>query len=150
MTDKTIGTVNQLIAMCRDGEDHYASAAEKAGDAQAKALFTEAAALHREIGAALQPLVKEAGGSPAEGGTLAGKTRQMVGTLKATFASDTEQTLASALEGTEEATVDAFQKALEEPITDPARVLIAAKLPPLREMRDRVQALRHGMAAAKS
>jgi uncharacterized protein (TIGR02284 family) len=145
MTDKTIGTVNTLIAMCRDGEDHYASAAEKAGNGQAKALFAEAAALHREIAAELQPLVKEAGGSPAEGGTLAGKTRQMVSSLKATFASDTEQTLVSALESTEEAAVDAFQKALEEPISDQAREVVAQKLELLRPLRDRLAQLQHGM-----
>lgn len=148
MTDKTFGTLNHLIAVCRDGEDHYASAAEKVSDERAKALFSEAAALHREIGAELQPLVRQAGGSPAEGGTLAGKTRQMVSSLKATFANDTEQTLASALESTEEAAVDAFEKALEEPIADQARGLVAQQLEQLRSMRDRVRQLRHGMATA--
>jgi uncharacterized protein (TIGR02284 family) len=148
MADKTLGTVNHLIAVCRDGEDHYASAAEKAGDERAKALFAEAAALHREIGAELQPLVRQAGGSPAEGGTLAGKTRQMVGALRATFASDTERTLAAAVASTEEAAVEAFEQALEEPIADPARELVAQKLELLRSVRDRVHQLRQSMATA--
>jgi hypothetical protein len=72
----------------------------------------------------------------------------MVSSLKATFANDTEQTLASALESTEEAAVDAFEKALEEPIAEQARGLVAHQLEQLRSMRDRVRQLRHGMATA--
>jgi uncharacterized protein (TIGR02284 family) len=146
--DKTAGTLNRLIAVCRDGEEFYGYAAQKVSRPQLQELLRETAGLHREIADALRPHVSGAGASPAEGGTLAGKTRQMVSSLKATFANDTEQTLASALESTEEAAVDAFEKALEEPIADQARGLVAHQLEQLRSMRDRVRQLRHGMATA--
>lgn len=148
MTDKTIGTVNHLIAVCRDGEEFYNRAAEKTGNERLRAIFQEAALLHREIGAELQPFVKSAGGSPAEGGTLAGKARQVVGTLKATFTSKTDETLVAELQEAEGAAIAAFENALDEPIREDAREFVATKLKELEGTRDRIRSLEREVATA--
>ena len=147
MTDKTLGTLNHLIAVCRDGEEFYGRAADKAEQERLRTVFREAALLHREIGAELQPFVKSAGGSPAEGGTLAGKARQVVGTLKATFTSNTDQTLVSELEDAEGAAIAAFEQALKEPIREDAREFIATKLAELRGTQERIRELQRLVAA---
>jgi uncharacterized protein (TIGR02284 family) len=148
MTDKTIGTINHLIAVCRDGEEFYNRAADKTDNARLQTVFREAASLHKDIGAELQPFVKSAGGSPAEGGTLAGKARQVVGTLKATFTSDKDQTLVSELEDAEAAAIAAFENALNEPIQEEAREFVRTKLAELKGTRERIRSLQEVVAAS--
>jgi len=136
--DKTAGTLNQLIAVCRDAEEFYGYAADKVGASQLQPLLRETAGLHREIGDALRPHVSGAGASPAEGGTFAGKLRQMKGGLKATFASDTEAALVPELEETEQAVVQAFENALAEPMDPTAKTLVAGKLEVLKATHERI------------
>ena len=136
--DKTAGTLNQLIAVCRDAEQFYTYAADKVGSPQLQPLLRETAGLHREIGDALRPQVSGAGASPAEGGTFAGKLRQMKGGLKATFASDTEAALVPELEQTEQSVVQAFEGALAEPMDPAAKTLVAGKLEVLKATHARI------------
>ena len=136
--DKTAGTLNQLIAACRDAEEFYGYAAERVSGSQLPPLLRETAGLHREIGDALRPLVRGAGASPAEGGTLAGKFRQLKGGLKATLASDAEAALAPELEQTEQSVVQAFESALAEPIDPAAKTLVADKLGILKATQARI------------
>jgi uncharacterized protein (TIGR02284 family) len=136
--DKTAGTLNQLIAVCRDAEEFYTYAADKVGSSQLQPLLRETAGLHREIGDALRPHVSGAGASPAEGGTFAGKLRQMKGGLKATFASDTEAALVPELEQTEQSVVQAFEGALAEPVDPAAKTLVAGKLEVLKATHARI------------
>jgi uncharacterized protein (TIGR02284 family) len=130
--DKTVGTLNRLIAACRDGEEFYWYAAERVSKPQLQELLRATAGLHREIGETLRPHVGGAGASAAAGGTLAGKFRQLKGALKATWASDTERVLVPELEQAEQAVVQAFEQALAEPMADAARSLVAGKLEILR------------------
>ena len=136
--DTTAGTLNRLIAVCRDAEEFYGYAAEKVSGSQLQPLLRETAGLHREIGDALRPHVSGAGASPAEGGTLGGKLRQLKGGLKATFASDTEAALVPELEETEQTVVHAFESALGDPVNDEAKRLVADKLEVLKATRARI------------
>jgi uncharacterized protein (TIGR02284 family) len=88
--------------------------------------------LHREIGAALGPHVRDTGASAAEAGTFAGQFGQLEGGLEATWASDAERALVPELEQAEQAVVQAFEQALAEPMADAARSLVAGKLETLR------------------
>jgi uncharacterized protein (TIGR02284 family) len=135
--DRTADILNHLIAVCRDGEEFYGYAAEKVSRPQLQELLRETAALHREIGEALRPQVVGAGASPAEGGTLAGRLRQLKGGLKATLGADTERALVPELEQAERAIVQAFEEALAEPMPEAARTLIGGKLELLRATHDR-------------
>ena len=146
--DKTVGTLNHLIAVCRDAEEFYGYAADKVSGSQLQPLLRETAGLHREIGDALRPYVSDAGASPAEGGTLAGKFRQLKGGLKATFASDTEAALAPELEHTEQTVVQAFESALGDPVNEAAKTLIAEKLEVLRATHARIAEIARRTARA--
>lgn len=146
--DKTVGTLNQLIAVCRDAEEFYGYAAEKVSGAQLQPLLRETAMLHRQIGDELRPHVSRAGASPAEGGTLAGKIRQLKGGLKATLASDTEAALAPELEQTHEAAVQAFETALAEPMEPAAKTVVADKLEVLKATHGRIAEITRRAAPA--
>jgi len=136
--DKTAGTLNRLIAVCRDGEELYGYAAEKVRRPQLQELLRETAGLHREIADALRPHVSGAGASPAEGGTLAGKLRQLKGGLKATLTSDTEAALVPELAETEQTVVQAFEGALADPMAPAARTLVADRLEVLKATQSRI------------
>jgi uncharacterized protein (TIGR02284 family) len=139
--DTTGGTLNHLIAVCRDAEAFYGYAAEKVTGSQLQPLLRDAAALHREIRKALRPHVSGAGASPAEGGTLAGRFRQLKGGFKATLASDAEAALVPELEDVELAVVQAFEGALGDPVNDAARLLIADQLEVLKATHARIAAI---------
>ena len=139
--DKTVGTLNHLIAVCRDGEDFYGYAAEKVSAPELQQLLRETAGLHREVGDALRPHVSEAGASPAEGGTLAGKLRQLKGGFKAVLASDTEAVLVPELETAEQAVLQAFEGALAEPMDASAKAVVAEKLELVKTAHARIAAI---------
>ena len=146
--DKTVGTLNQLIAVCRDAEEFYGYAADKVSESQLQPLLRETAGLHREIGDALRPHVSGAGASPAEGGTFAGKFRQLKGGLKATLASDTEAALVPELEQTEQAVVQAFESALADPMAPAAKTLVTEKLEVLKATHARIAEIARRAAPA--
>jgi uncharacterized protein (TIGR02284 family) len=148
MADKTAGTLNHLIAVCRDAEEFYGYAADKVGGSQLQLLLRETAGLHREIGDALRPYVSGAGASPAEGGTLAGKLRQLRGGIKATLASDAEAALVPELEDTEQTVVQAFESALGDPVNDAAKRLITDKLALLKATHARIAEIARRTAQA--
>jgi uncharacterized protein (TIGR02284 family) len=136
--DETAGTLNHLIAVCRDAEEFYSYAAEKVSGSQLQPLLRQTAGLHREIGEALRPHVSGAGASPAEGGTIAGKLRQLRGGIKATLASEAEAALVPELEETHRTVVQAFESALDDPVNDAAKRLVAAKLEVLKATHGRI------------
>ena len=146
--DTTAGTLNHLIAVCRDAEALYGYAAEKVSGSQLPPLLRETAGLHREIGDALRPHVSSAGASPAEGGTLGGKFRQLKGGLKAIFAADTEAALVPELADTEQTVVRAFEGALGDPVNDAAKRVVADKLEVLKATHARIAAIARTAARA--
>jgi uncharacterized protein (TIGR02284 family) len=146
--DKTAGPLNHLIAVCRDAEQFYSYAAEKVSGSQLQPLLRQTAGLHREIGEALRPHVSGAGASPAEGGTLAGKLRQLKGGVKATLASDTEAALMPELEDTQQTVVQAFESTLGDPVDDAAKRLVAAKLEVLKATHARIAEIARRAAQA--
>jgi uncharacterized protein (TIGR02284 family) len=148
MADTTADSLNHLIAVCRDGEEFYGYAAEKVSGPQLQELLRETAALHREIAEALRPQVARSGVPPAEGGTLAGRLRQLKGGLKAAVVSDTERALVPELEQAGQAIVQAFEAALAQPMGDAAKALIAAQLELLRATHDRFAAVARRAARA--
>ena len=146
--DKTAGTLNRLIAVCRDGEEFYGYAAQKVSRPQLQELLRETAGLHREIADSLRPHVRGAGASPAEGGTLAGRFRQLKGGLKATLASDTEAALVPELEETEHTVVQAFESALADPVDPAAKTVIADQLEVLKATQARIAGIARRAAHA--
>lgn len=146
--DKTAGTLNRLIAVCRDGEELYGYAARKVSRPQLQELLRDTAGLHREIADALRPHVSGAGASPAEGGTLAGKFRQLKGGLKVTLASDAEAALVPELEEAEQTVVEAFESALADPIDAAAKTVVARRLEVLKATQARFAGIARRVAHA--
>jgi uncharacterized protein (TIGR02284 family) len=136
--DETAGTLNRLIAVCRDAEEFYGYAAEKVRGSQLQPLLRQTAGLHREIGETLRRHVSGAGASPAEDGTITGKLRHLRGGIKATLEADAGAALVPELEETHRTVVQAFESALDDPVNDAAKRLVAAKLEVLKATHGRI------------
>jgi uncharacterized protein (TIGR02284 family) len=145
--DRTAGTLNHLIAVCRDAEVFYGYAAGKVSGWQLPPLLRATASLHREIGQGLRTQVRGAGATPAERGTLAGTLRRLKGGLKATLTADTEAVLVLALQDTEQTVVEAFESALTGPIDAAARRRLADQLKVLKATHERIGEIARRAAA---
>jgi uncharacterized protein (TIGR02284 family) len=130
--DKTAATLTHLIAVCRDGEEVYGLAAEKVSKPQLPELLRATAGLHREIGEALRPHARDTAASTAPGGTFTDRFGQLEGGLDATSAAEAERALVPELEQAEQEVVQAFERALAEPMGAAARTLVLGKLEILR------------------
>jgi uncharacterized protein (TIGR02284 family) len=67
--DKTISTLNDLIAICKDGQQGFKTAADHAKGAAVKALFADYSLRCGSGAAELQGQVISLGGKPSDSGT---------------------------------------------------------------------------------
>jgi len=133
---KTTHTLNDLIAIARDGKDFYDEAAQKVENPELRALFNRIAGVKADIVAQLSSVVRSAGGQPETTGTLVGGMQQLYGKLRATLG-DTNYGYVAELEESEDRLLKAFDEALKDNDTPvAAREAAARLLPQVRECHD--------------
>jgi len=133
---KTTHTLNDLIAIARDGKDFYDEAAQKVENPELRALFNRIAGVKADIVAQLSGVVRSAGGQPETTGTLVGGMQQLYGKLRATLG-DTNYGYVAELEESEDRLLKAFDEALKDNDTPvAAREAAARLLPQVRECHD--------------
>lgn len=143
--NKTTHTLNDLIAIARDGQEFYAEAAQKVEDAELSALFSRIAGTKAKIVSELSSAVQAAGGTPDDDGTMVGTMQKMYGTIRAMLG-DTQYGYVAQLEESEDRLLHAFEDTIGDNDTPPAAREVASRLlPEVREahntMRDRKQAM---------
>lgn len=144
---KTTHTLNDLIAVARDGKTFYEEAAQKVDDRELSALFTRIATTKARIVDDLSTTVQSAGGKPDQHGTLVGGMQKMYGNLRASFG-DKRYGFVSELEESEDRLLHAFEDAIADSDTPaPARDIAARLLPEVKAchdvMRERKQVMQH-------
>lgn len=134
--NKTSHTLNDLIAIARDGKDFYLEAAQKVDNPELRALFDRIAGVKSDIVTQLSGVVRTAGGEPETSGTLVGGMQQMYGKLRATLG-DKNYGYVAELEESEDRLLKAFDEALKDKDTPQAAREVAARLQPqVRECHD--------------
>jgi uncharacterized protein (TIGR02284 family) len=83
--DDTVKTLNELIAVCEDGEKEFAEGAEIAEDTKLQLLFRQFAEECRDAGAELRAAAIALGGAPASEGTVVGAVHRGWLKLKSTI-----------------------------------------------------------------
>lgn len=140
-------SLNDLIAIARDGQDFYQEAQGKVDHPELSALFGRIAAVKGEIVSQLSATVESTGGDATGHGTMVGNMQQMYGKLRATFG-DKEYGYVAELEESEDRLLKAFRETVADGDTPPAaRSAAQALLPKVEEvhntMRDRKHAMKH-------
>ena len=144
---KTEHTLNDLIAIARDGHEFYTDAAQKVGDAELAALFTRIAGVKSSIVSKLGATVQAAGGDPEDDGTMVGGMQQLYGRIRAALG-DKEYGYVAELEESEDRLLKAFKDTIADSDTSPtARAAAQELLPQVTEchntMRDRKLAMKN-------
>lgn len=125
--NKTTHTLNDLIAIARDGQEFYTEAAQKVEDTELSALFTRIAAVKTGIVTGLGSVVQAAGGKPDQDGTMVGSMQQFYGKVRATLG-DTQYGYVAELEESEDRLLKAFKETIADSDTPPAAREAAQKL----------------------
>ncbi|WP_058834365.1 PA2169 family four-helix-bundle protein [Luteimonas abyssi] len=133
---KTTHTLNDLIAIARDGRDFYQEAAQKVDDAELKTLFVRIAGVKESIIADLGSAVQSVGGEPEDSGTLRGSMQEMYGKIRAALG-DKEYGYVAELEESEDRLLHAFEDAIKDEKTPPAaRDVVTRLMPEVRSCHD--------------
>ena len=140
MSTKT-DELNDLIEVTRDGKRFYEHARDEVKAPQLKALFTDMAQAKTEVIAALQGKVAANADTPATGGTLTGKLREVYADTRAKLSSDEGATYIAQLEEAEDRILHAFEDAMDAHEPD-LRAEVAPLLPKVRACHDRMRDLK--------
>jgi uncharacterized protein (TIGR02284 family) len=144
---RTVHSLNDLIAIARDGQVFYADAAGKVDNAELSALFTRIAGVKQNIVRDLSAAVTSAGGEPARHGTVVGAMQEFYGKVRAALG-DKQYGYVAELEQSEDRLLKAFTEAASDDDTPAAAREAAIRLlPQVREchnvMRDRKHAMKN-------
>ncbi|MFY2763191.1 ferritin-like domain-containing protein [Arenimonas sp. MALMAid1274] len=147
MSNKTANTLNDLVEALNDGIAFYDHAAKETQDASHQDLFRNMSRLKSIIAADLKTEVARQGETPANDSSWLGEFRQGYADLKAKLAKDPDATYVAALEAQEDRVLHAFRDAVDG--DQPARVreLASTYLPQVRDMHDRMRALKQAKQA---
>lgn len=142
---RTTHSLNDLIAVARDGKKFYEEAAQKVDDRELSTLFTRIANTKARIVDDLSTTVKTAGGKPEEHGTLVGGMQKMYGNLRSSFG-DKRYGFVAELEESEDRLLHAFEDAIADDDTPaPAREVASRLLPEVRACHDVMAERKHAM-----
>ncbi|MCJ0972104.1 PA2169 family four-helix-bundle protein [Pseudomonas sp. PS1] len=133
--------LNELIEITRDGQHFYQHAMEAVKDVELQHLFRDLAQAKTHVIQALSVKVAANQEQPAQGGTTAGKLREVYADTKARL-SDPDAVYVDQLDQAEERILGAFEDALKTAEPD-VRALLAIELPKLRACHARIHALNH-------
>ena len=98
-----VQALNQLVETCKDGQDGFRSAAERAQDPDIQRLFNGYAGQRATFAAELQAEVRRQGGDPEKSGTVLGTLHRGWMNLMASVLSESDATLLEECEAGEDA-----------------------------------------------
>lgn len=131
--------LNELIEITRDGQHFYRHALEHVSDAELQHLFRDLAQSKTHIIQALSVKVAANHEQPAQGGTTAGRLREMYADARARLGHPDEVYIEQ-LDHAEERMLEAFEDALKTAEPD-VRALLAVELPKIRACHARIHEL---------
>ncbi len=133
--------LNELIEITRDGQHFYQHAMEAVGDVELQHLFRDMAQAKTHIIQALSVKVAANQEQPAQGGTTAGKLREVYADTKARLG-HAEAVYIDQLDQAEERILQSFEDALKTAEPD-VKALLAIELPKIRACHERIHKLNH-------
>lgn len=144
-----VSVVNDLIETCRDGEQGFKTAAERTENPQLKQLFTTLSSQRASFKHELEVQVETYGGKPADLGHAAGAAHRGWMAVKAALSSDDDQSLLDECERGEDYAKKAYSEALQKPLPDAIRPLVAKQADDVRAAHDQVRDLRNQHRSVK-
>lgn len=139
--DDVIGTLNNLIETCKDGENGFHAASEKVVNAKLKTFFTDFSNQRARFAAQLQEEVRNLGGDPEKSGSAAASLHRGWMDIKATVTGDDDGPIISECERGEDSAVQNYKEALEEDLPPSVRSLVEKQFAAIKQAHDQIRAL---------
>ena len=142
-SDGVVEVLNDLMELCRDGEQGFRASADHASSGDLQSFLSRRASDCSVAAAELEHVVRSYGAEPAEGGTVAGALHRGWVAIKAALSSNDDQAVLEECERGEDARVASYRSALEQPLPATVRVLVQRQADEAQRYHDEVRNLRN-------
>jgi uncharacterized protein (TIGR02284 family) len=139
--EKIISTLNDLIEICKDGQEGFQTASEGVKDSSLKSLFSQYSLQRGQFAGALQAEVSRLGGSPEKGGSVSGSLHRGWINLKSAVTGQDEAAVIAECERGEDSAKQAYAKALQETLPTDVRSLVMEQFAEVKQAHDRIRSL---------
>ncbi len=147
--EQTGDALKKLSGTLRDGEKGFSEAAEKADASSLKSMFTEMSSQRSQLATELEPLTRQYGETPREGGSVgAALHRGWLNVREAITGHDDYAVVAEAERG-EDVAKGNYEDVLKEELPADVRQVVEAQYNKIKASHDKVRDLKHSMEAQK-
>ena len=130
---QVISTLNNLIQICRDGQEGFRTAAEGVANPELKELFQRYSRQRASFASELRDEVRRLGGEAAEGGSITGSFHRGWIGLKAALTGEDERAILAECERGEESALDAYRAALGVDQPSSVRAIVERQFAEVKE-----------------
>jgi uncharacterized protein (TIGR02284 family) len=138
---KVISRLNDLIEICKDGEEGFRESAQAIKDPHLQSLFQDFSLQRAQMAGELQSEVRRIGGTPESQGSAAGAAHRGWINLKSAMTGQDDAAIIAECERGEDVAKEAFSKAVSEGLPEPTASLIQRQSRQVKEAHDRIRAL---------
>ena len=137
--------LNDLIETCKDGEQGFRTAADKAKDSSLKSLFSKYSSQRAGYVQELQSAVQEMGGDPATSGHVAATMHRGWINLKEALSKDEDKALIFECESGEDAAMKSYKDALSKSLPANVLSLVQKQFSGVQEAHGVIRDLKHSL-----
>ena len=137
--------LNDLIETCKDGEQGFRTAADKAKDSSLKSLFSKYASQRAGYVQELQSAVRELGEEPATSGHVAATLHRGWINLKEALSKDEDKALIFECESGEDAAMKNYKDALSKSLPANVLSLVQKEFSGVQEAHGVIRDLKHSL-----
>ncbi len=146
----TTKTLNNLIEICKDGQNGFRDAGENAKHSDLKSLFATYSLQRSKFAGELQQLVTQLGVEPEKTSSIASAIHRGWIDLKAAFTQGSDHAILAECERGEDYAVSAYQSALDEALPENIRTVILAQSIEVKATHDDIRDRRDAAAAERA
>jgi len=144
--EKIVSLLDRLITTCKDSQNVYHAAAEKAQATELKRFFRYHASQRARFAAELQEEVHRHGAMPSRRGTVTGALHRGWLSVKSALLGAGEAQLLAECERGEEAALRGYEASTHEVLPPELQELVAKQYRDIKRSRDRLRALQEEVA----
>jgi uncharacterized protein (TIGR02284 family) len=144
---EVINTLNDLIEICRDGQEGFKEAAENVKNPDLKAFFNQVSMERAQCVTELQGVVRSLGGDPQKSGSASAALHRAWIDIKGTLTGKNDHAILNEAERGEDSAVETFKDAINSGL--PANILsiVERQFRNIKQTHDRVKQMRDSKAA---
>lgn len=146
--EDTIKTLNNLIEVCKDGQEGFKVASEGVEDSDLKKTLYEFSQQRSQMAGELQQLVSSLGGDPEDSSSIAGSLHRGWINIKSAVTGQDEAAILNEAERGEDVAVSNYKDALEKDLPQNLLDTVRKQYTEVQAAHDKIKGLRNSSRAA--